>query len=57
MTMLEVVGGVSMKDVVTHTIVEGVFVRLAVSYIVIVAARLFASHVIVMKPFDEVGKI
>ena len=55
MTMLEVVGGVLVKDVVTHTIVERRYVELLVSHIVVVATRIFGSHVVVMNPFDELG--
>ena len=55
MTMLEVVEGVPMKDVVTHIIVEGVSVKLVMSHIVVVAMVPIVFHVVVMNPFDELG--
>ena len=53
MTMLEVVEGVPMKNVVTHIVVEGVSIKLVVLDIVVVVAKPIASHVVVMKPFVE----
>ena len=52
-TVLEVVGGVLVKDVMAHIVVEGVLVELMVSCIVVVAMGLVAFLVVVIEPCEE----
>ena len=52
-TILEVTGGVLVKDVVAHIIVAMVSVELVLPYIVVVAMELVACLVVVMEPCER----
>ena len=52
MTMLEVLEGVPIKNVVTHIVVEGVSIKIVVLHIVVVVAKPIASHVVVVKVLE-----
>ena len=53
-TILEVVGGALVEDVVAHIVVAVVYVELLVPHIVVVVAELVAFFVIVIEPCKNI---